>query len=146
MLIKNSILFFTQNIAQAPLIEELLSENLKSIEAKLCIKHNDDYDSELTDFEEDSTICFKTNASNTTTNEDNDSYMPYNLSDFNNNTNSLTVPTSGHRSIRLKEMHIVLNEGPGFLTRSLHELIKAMSSSSSTVNPGGFHSAFCKKY
>ena len=75
--------------------------------------------------------------------------------DFNNNSksrsDSLTSSQKSsdsqtHRSIRLKELNIVLTETPGPLTRSLYELIKLMNTTNSTVNPSSFHSAFCKKF
>lgn len=141
---------------------------MKSNDLQLIIKHNDDYDSELTDFEEDSNSCLKSsevksgnrdeaeneeNACNSNFNSDNRQM------DFNNNSNSISKSRSNsvassqnsndsqtHRSIRLKDLNIVLTEAPGPLTRSLYELIKSMNTAGSTVNPSSFHSAFCKKF
>jgi hypothetical protein len=150
----------------------LLSENLKSNDLQLTIRHNDDYDSELTDFEEDSSFCLKSSSSETKSNirddEDNEEnasglngYNDDKQMDFNNNNNNNHVSKSRsnsvtssqksndsqtHRSIRLKDLNIVLTEPPGSLTRSLQELIKSMNTTGSTVNPSSFHSAFCKKY
>ena len=78
----------------------------------------------------------------------------FKLSDFNNNSTRTTgannrpgeASAMAHRSIRLRDMQIMLTETPGILTRNLHELIKAMNASSSVVNPSSFHSAFCKRY
>jgi ubiquitin carboxyl-terminal hydrolase 16/45 len=137
----NSVL---QNIAQAPYLEELLSENLKSNDIQFNIRHNDDYDSELTDFEEDSHFCLK--KSNTHDEENPKETSSMSQSDFNNNsTRRDSASGQSHRSICLKELNLVLNESPGPLTRTLHDLIKSMYSSSSTVNPSAFHSAFCRK-
>ena len=144
---------FPKNIAQAPCLDELLSENLKSNDFQLTIKHNDDYDSELTDFEEDSRFC--RNAINdeeeindTKNNGNNSDDCVDKQMDFNNNakSNGGSDSSTQHRSLRLKELNVVLADGPGALTRSLFELINSMNSSNSTVNPSSFHSAFCKRF
>ena len=146
----------------------MLTENLKSNDLQLTIRHNDDYDSELTDFEEDSSFCLKSsetksNIRDEEDNEENASGLNGNNDDkqmdFNNNNNHVSKSRSNsvsssqksndsqtHRSIRLRDLNIVLTEPPGSLTRSLHELIKSMNTTGSTVNPSSFHSAFCKKY
>ena len=156
------ILTLFKNMAQAPYLDELLNENLKSNDLQLSIKHNDDYDSELTDFEEDSSFCLKSstnNADDNDKNNNNDVFTDKQM-DFNNNSNSRSSGINGsavsnnndssksgqHRSIRLKDLNILLTDPPGQLIRSLHELVKSMNSSSSTVNPNNFHSAFCKRY
>lgn len=104
------------------MLAELLHENLsETLPSKFTIKHNPDYDSDLTDCDE-SQLVEKTV----------DDKKP-------------PAPKS-HRSVPVKELNLEIKEGPGLLTRRLHEAIKSMrSSSSGVVNPNNLFASVCKK-
>ena len=136
--------------------------NLKTHNLQLVVKHNDDFDSELTDFEEEAELAkvssIKISNNNNNTNQknknitissikvDDDSDSEDTKSDFNNNSDhKKSAKQEAHRSIRLNELNLVLKEPPGSLTKTLFDVIKSMTSSSSTVNPNSLFSAVCKK-
>ena len=141
----------------------MLNENLKTLNLQLVVKHNDDFDSELTDFEEEAELgkasSIKISNNNNNTNQknknitissiklDDDSDSDDTKSDFNNNSDhKKPAKQESHRSIRLNELNLVLKEPPGSLTKTLFDVIKSMTSSSSTVNPNSLFSAVCKKF
>lgn len=135
----NSVL---QNLAQTPFLEQLLDENMHLAESNhtLSIKHNDDYDSELTDFEEN---VHHVNGSN-------------NANDHNNNSSGKKKTDAdaekdkekqrSHRSIPVRDVELLITEPMGILTIQLYELIKNMKSCHSVLTPNLLFSAVCKKY
>lgn len=91
---------------------------MKSSDAKILLKQNDDYDSELTDFDEEAD-CSKDDKKN---------------------------DQQQHRSIPVKELNLVLRESPGLLTRHFQEIVNKMTTSNSCQTPNALFSAVCKKY
>ncbi|CAF0749790.1 unnamed protein product [Brachionus calyciflorus] len=126
----NSVL---QNLAHTPFLVDLLMDNQKSIDLKCTLKHNDDYDSELTDYDEESDVNLEKKVSN------------LDLSDDETPQSKSKDNTSYHRSIPVKELHLTLRETPGILTRHLLEIIQRMNSSNTCQNPGALFSSVCKK-
>lgn len=100
------------------MLAELLHGNLsESLPSKLTIKHNPDYDSDLTDCDEPQLV-----------------------------EKTIDKKPKSHRSVQVKELNLEIKEGPGLLTRRLHEVIKSMrSSSSGVVNPNNLFASVCKK-
>jgi hypothetical protein len=94
-------------------------------ERPFIIKHNDDYDSELTDHEEENDHP----ATNKETKKDKEQKI--------------------HRSIRLSELHLVLKAPGGqnqsYLGKHLAELILNMNNNTGTVNPSNLFGAMCKR-
>lgn len=129
-------------MAQTQLLEELLSEILTGpCPSKLSIKHHEDYDSDLTDCDEAEIVAEKTGDLNRTQNGEESERSK---------KSSVTSPTKEakvHRSIRVKDVDLVVREGPGLLTRRLHETIKNIrSANSNVVNPNNLFTSVCKKY
>lgn len=115
-----------KNLAQTPFLDELLNQSLQTTNSNLVISHNSDYDSDQTDYDEVD-VAESSKASEKSNNK---------------------VRQQHHRSIRVKELSLILKEGPGILTRQLNEVIKTMKSPNcpSVVNPNSLFGAVCKKY
>ena len=140
---------FSKNLAQTPHLEELLREYSNSQEKQFVLKHNDDYDSELTDFDEDET----------TPNGKKDTPKPDHSEESSNEIELISAKndnenkTNGkvHRSMRLNDLTILLKEQSGatpnnsFLGKQLADLLKNMNNSAGTVNPSVLFGSVCKK-
>lgn len=121
---KNLHFFFRQkNLSQTRLLTELLRENLEgALPYQIHIKHNPDYDSDLTDCDESQIVEKPTDSP------------------------EKKPPSKPHRSVRVKELSLEVKEGPGLLTRRLHDVIKNMrSASSGVVNPNELFKPVCEK-
>ncbi len=144
-------------------MEQLLDENLKSTSAKILIKHNDDYDSELTDYDEEveqNSKSSKGKATSSNKSLSNVSKQPNYMSDDDdsdeNQAETCSVTkfvkekkdqkvTVTHRAIRLADLDLTLKETPGVLTRHFYEVLKSMKTSNSVINPTTLFSSVCKK-
>ncbi|RMZ96213.1 ubiquitin carboxyl-terminal hydrolase 45 [Brachionus plicatilis] len=121
----NSVL---QNLAQTPYLADLLNENLKSIDSIYTIKHNDDFDSELSDHEDpESALDLKVSS--------------LSLSDDENESKK----NQDQKSIKVEELNLTLKESPGHLTRHLLDIIQKMNESKSCLNPSSLFASVCKK-
>lgn len=122
----NSVL---QNLAQTPYLVDLLNENVKSIDSKYTIKHNDDFDSELSDHEDpELTLNLKMTSLGLSEDE-----------------NDKDMTNEDPKSIRVKELNLILKESPGQLTKSLLDIVQKMNSSKACQNPSSLFSSVCKK-
>lgn len=119
------MVYFLKNLAQTRLLEEVLHEIISvSGPCEIAIRHNPDYDSDLTDCDESELLDQSANLNDTK-----------------------SEPAKTHRSIRVKDLNLTLKEGPGLLTRRLHEVIKSIrSSGSGVVNPNNLFTSVCKKF
>lgn len=125
-------------MAQTRLLEELLNDLLNTAnlsQFNYCVKHDFDYDSDLTECEEADLVENKSSNSSSsqeTNGDDDEKKKPSN--------------SKSHRSMRVKELNLVIKEGPGLLTRRLHETLKSIrSTNSSVVNPNNLFTSLCKK-
>ncbi len=148
-------------------MERLLDKNLKSDNAKFIIKHNDDYDSELTDFEEETDLQNTSKSSkgsgkvsSLTKSLCNVSKQPSYISgDEDSDENQAETCSVAkfvkdkkdqkanvtHRAVRLPDLDLTLKESPGVLTRHFYEVVKSMKTSHSVINPTTLFSSLCKK-
>lgn len=138
----NSVL---QSLSQTAHIHNLIIDNSNTLNQKFTIEHNSDYDSDLTDHEEDDnnkkTISNKKNdfTRNIDSDDDDDSR------DGNECDDVEKEKTTHHRSMRVNRIDLVLKESPGLLSKQLGEVIKSLTSSRSVVNPSSFFGSICKK-
>lgn len=123
----NSVL---QSLAQTLYLRHMLAENLITENKKLTIQHNSDYDSELTDNEEDD---FNKKHEKNYSDDEEDS------------EDSGEDKKSSHRSIRVEDLDIILKESPGIMGRQLGDTIKNMVSSRTVVNPSNLFGLICKR-
>jgi hypothetical protein len=156
-------------------LEQLLDENLKSTNMKITIRHNDDYDSELTDFDEEAAAgggksSAKSSAKSPSNVSKQPSYIPGGGdsdcgNDEEDDDSDEKRPEScsmikqlvkdrreqhkaaqvTHRSIRLGQLDLTIKESPGVLTRNFYEVVKNMKTSNSVINPTALFSSVCKK-
>jgi hypothetical protein len=153
-------------LAQTPYLEHLLELNLKSTNCQYSVKHNDDYDSELTDYDEEAEYKMK-NIKTKQKSPKNVTVVDYLLSDDenNNNKNDSDLELTGknnkksskqnlkneksqtHRSMRVETLNLTIKEhGQGTLIRYFYETIKQMKQSHSIISPSHLFGAVCKKY
>lgn len=121
----NSVL---QNLAQTPYLVYLLNENIQSIDSRYTIKHNEDFDSELSDHDEaESRLNLQISC--------------LNLNNEQNNSEKM----ENKKSIRVNELNVILKEIPGQLTRHLLDIIQKMNNSNTCQNPSSLFGSVCKK-
>ena len=144
-----------KNLAQTPFLEELLADALKTQNSQFKIKHNDDYDSELTDYEEIDTKqnnkC-KSKKETLSSSENDDEVEEDDDDDDNNQVNAsnnkkITKQHVYHRSIRVDELNLTLKEPNGVLTSHLLNTIRSITNpTNAIVNPSLLFGSLCKKY
>ena len=125
----NSVL---QNLAQTLYLRHMITENLTTENKKLLIKHNYEYDSDLTDNEiEDIDKTKKAHYGKHDSSEDSD--------------DDSSKKKKTHRSIKVDELDVILKETPGILGKQLGDTIKNMISSRTVVNPSNLFGLICKR-
>ena len=132
----------------------MLRDNQSTLEGDHLIKHNDDYDSELTEHEEsedekeEKPMESKPNKNITKENyiSDSGNESEDELINKKNKIMAKKAENIYHRSIRVDEVKLSLKESPGALGRELNELIRKMTSSWSVVNPSAVFSIVCKRF
>jgi len=112
----------------------------------MSIEHNTEYDSELTDYEENEAIAENENdqkyhsSDNTDrTDEDEDTYECRQESDS-------KISHKRHRSIQVDNLRVILKEPPGIVGKQLSDVLKMMTASRSIVNPSTLLGLFSKRY
>ena len=126
----------------------MLRERQSSLDEVFFLRHNDEYDSELTE-QEESDVEEKPDKSITKPkylSEESDSEDSLVNGENKPNKKKTKKVEKFHRSIRVDDLKLVIKEPPGVLGRELNEVIKKMTESSSVVNPSAVFSNLCKKY
>lgn len=122
-------------MSQTPHLQELIEVNAASQNKQLHVKHDSDYDSELTDYEPEEEDPKKkpkkpANGNVVIQKFSDESDDDDESSDENTNKDSKT-----HRSMRVPAIELILKEPQGALTKQLGAVIKNMTSAFTVVNP-----------
>jgi hypothetical protein len=130
-------------LSQTPHLLELIELSETTLNKQLHIKHDNDYDSELTDYEEEEEDPMKKEKKAINGNvvvqkfsDESDTSR-----DENNEKDSRT-----HRSIRVPEIDLILKEPQGNLTKQLGVVIKNMTSANTVVNPTTLFGLLSKRF
>lgn len=122
-------------MSQTPHLQELIEANAASQNKQLHIKHDSDYDSELTDYEPEEGDPKKKPKKPANGNVGVQKLSDDSDDESESSNESPDNESRTHRSIRLPEMELILKEPQGPLTKQLGAVLKNMTSNFTVVNP-----------